>query len=82
MSNARKIRILSASGRALFGPRWQSELSRKLGVSDRTVRRWVSGDSPVPAGALLSMSGMADEAASELTGLADVLRAAAEPPPA
>lgn len=39
---------LSKAGSALYGSRWQSEMARELGVSDRTVRRWVSGDSPVP----------------------------------
>jgi plasmid maintenance system antidote protein VapI len=33
---------------ALYGERWQSALAQDLGVADRTVRRWVAGDSPVP----------------------------------
>jgi hypothetical protein len=38
---------LEQVGPALYGPRWQVELARALGVSDRTVRRWaVSGDLP------------------------------------
>ena len=33
----------------LYGPkRWQTALARELQVNDRTVRRWVSGQSPVP----------------------------------
>lgn len=29
----------------LFGPRWQSEVARTLGLADaRTVRRWVAGE--------------------------------------
>jgi len=35
-------------GAALYGPRWQSELARDLGVSDRTVRRWAAGEQPIP----------------------------------
>jgi len=35
-------------GGALYGPRWQSELARDLGVSDRTVRRWAAGEQPIP----------------------------------
>lgn len=31
-----------------FGLRWQRPLARALGVDDRTVRRWLSGESPVP----------------------------------
>jgi hypothetical protein len=34
-------------GSLLYGPHWQSHLARVLGVSDRTIRRWSSGD-PVP----------------------------------
>lgn len=35
--------LLVAVGQALYGTRWQSELARALGVSDRTVRGWISG---------------------------------------
>lgn len=33
----------------LYGAaRWQTALARELQVNDRTVRRWVAGQSPVP----------------------------------
>lgn len=41
---------LAKAGAALYGPRWQSELARSLGVSDRTMRRWLSGEHEIPAG--------------------------------
>ena len=42
--------LLRQVGEALYGERWQTPLSRALGVGDRTVRRWVSGeDRPNPA---------------------------------
>lgn len=42
---------LARVGAALYGPDyWQSPLSRDLGVNDRTLRRWVAGDYPIPAG--------------------------------
>ena len=43
--------LLAGCGRALYGPNqpWQSALARDLGVSDRTVRRWISGDSAMSA---------------------------------
>lgn len=42
-------RLLIETGEALYGPRWQSDLARDLGVSDRTMRRWVAGgDNPKP----------------------------------
>lgn len=42
---------LAKVGAALCGPDyWQSPLSRDLGVSSRTLRRWVVGDFPIPPG--------------------------------
>lgn len=40
---------LTAAGHALFGDRWQSDLSRELGLSDtRRIRHWMSGSRPIP----------------------------------
>lgn len=35
-------------GELLFGARWQSDLARALGTSDRMVRYWVSGTHSPP----------------------------------
>lgn len=35
-------------GQKLYGKRWQCDLARDLGKSDRQVRRWVAGD-PIPS---------------------------------
>lgn len=57
--------LLREAGKALYGPRWQSDLARDLWVVDRTIRRWDAGDSPIPAGvwpeirALLKSRGLA-----------------------
>jgi hypothetical protein len=40
---------LRAVGEALYGPRWQSELSRDLNVAVRTVQRWDAGERGIPA---------------------------------
>ncbi|WP_182333661.1 transcriptional regulator [Stenotrophomonas acidaminiphila] len=37
---------LEQAGKLLFGERWQSELARAIGVTDRLVRMWVAGKSP------------------------------------
>jgi len=42
--------ILTAVGQALYGERWQAPLARDLGVTSRTMRRWVAGDGTVPDG--------------------------------
>lgn len=41
---------LEQAGVALYGPRWQTDLARALGVADRTMRRWANGVNPIPAG--------------------------------
>jgi len=68
--------LLIDCGKALYGPRWQSELARDLGVSDRTVRRWVAGTYEVPAGLYLDLLRLTQERAARLDALAVQLRAA------
>ena len=38
------IQKLEMIGLAIFGEQWQSAIAKKLGVNDRTVRRWAAGD--------------------------------------
>lgn len=46
MTDSEIIRLI---GEALFGSQWQSDLAGALGVSSRTVRRWLAGeDRPRP----------------------------------
>lgn len=40
--------LLIEIGKALYGERWQTSLANDLRVADRTMRRWVSGASPIP----------------------------------
>ena len=40
--------LLKLTGEALYGPRWQSEIGRLLGIQDRTVRAWIAGSRRVP----------------------------------
>ncbi len=69
-------RLLAECGEALYGPRWQSELARDLGVADRTVRRWVAGTSDVPPGLYVDLLRLTQERAARLDQLADRLRGA------
>jgi hypothetical protein len=39
---------LQAVGEALYGPLWQSDLARELGVAIRTVQRWGAGHFEIP----------------------------------
>ena len=42
--------LLRRIGENLYGPRWQTDLSNALGVNDRSMRRWVSGEDRIPEG--------------------------------
>ena len=44
----KEIDLLERIGKALYGDRWQTQLAKALGVSDRTVRRWFLLESDIP----------------------------------
>ena len=44
-----KKQQLIAAGFAAFGDRWQTDIANALGVSDRTIRNWVSGKYQIPS---------------------------------
>jgi len=68
--------LLVACGQALYGSQWQSALARDLGVSDRTMRRWVAGDQDVPSGLHVDLMRLCQERAALLDKLSERLRAA------
>lgn len=41
---------LATIGERLYGADWRHPLARALFVDYRTLRRWCTGDSPIPAG--------------------------------
>lgn len=43
------MNILIKAGLTSFGEQWQTAMSKVLGVNSRTVRRWASGETPLPA---------------------------------
>lgn len=43
------MNILIKTGLTSFGEQWQTAMSKVLGVNSRTVRRWASGETPLPA---------------------------------
>lgn len=69
--------LLIACGQALYGERWQSPLARDVGVSDRTMRRWVAGTQPVPPGLTADLLRLTQERAGALDALSARLRTAA-----
>jgi hypothetical protein len=63
-------RLLSDAGSALFGPRWQVDLARALGVSDRTMRRWAAGETDPPRSIWTDVDRLCTERAQELDDVA------------
>lgn len=61
---------LEAFGTALFGPSWHGPLSRALDVSDRTLRRWMSGEFEMPEGIWAECKALCEETAKRLAKLA------------
>lgn len=50
---------LRIAGEALFGDRWQTDMSRELGLTDaRRIRQWLSGDRPIPVGVWADVCGL------------------------
>ena len=68
--------LLTECGRTLYGQQWQSALARDLGVSDRTIRRWVAGQFPVPVGVRADLVTMLKERGVMLDALAERLSSA------
>ena len=41
-------RDLNAIGEALYGPRFHAPLASSLEIAERTLRRWLVGEWPIP----------------------------------
>jgi hypothetical protein len=67
--------LLVACGQALYGQQWQTALARDLGVSDRTMRRWIAGAQPAPDGLTVDLLRLCVERAQVLDELCERLRA-------
>ncbi len=67
--------LLRQVGEALYGPRWQSDLARELSVDGSLMRRWISGDRPIPSwvrSSLVEAIGRHQRALGDALGLLDV----------
>ena len=61
--------ILKDAGQALFGERWQTDISRALGVNDRTVRRWHNSTHNPPAGVIADLKRLLEDRIALLNGV-------------
>jgi hypothetical protein len=62
--------LLDQIGQALHGQQWQTALARDLDVADRTVRRWLAGQSAMPRGAMDELRQLCLKRSAELADLA------------
>lgn len=70
--------LLRLAGEILFGQRWQVPLAGALGVSERTMRRWVAGTAPMPDGVWNEIVGLIVERHERTTILRQMLEASRE----
>lgn len=61
--------LLRATGEALFGPLWQSDLARALGVDRKTIQRWLKGTYAMPDELRFRIARIADGTINELRTL-------------
>lgn len=52
---------LAAAAKLLYGAQWQRPLSLSLCVDNRLVRRWASGDRPIPSWVDSALPGLLTE---------------------
>ena len=69
--------LLRNSGEALYGPQWQPQLSDALGVNQRQIRRWLSGQYDPPAGVWRELEQLCRQRSWDLYDMVEPLAAAA-----
>ena len=65
--------LIRRCGEALYGPLWHNALARDLDISDRTLRRWMSGANDVPEGVLGELRELVRRRRAELTEIIRML---------
>jgi hypothetical protein len=60
---------LAAVGRALYGERWQTSLAADLHIADRTMRRWLAGETSIPHGLKNELRALLINRANEIDGV-------------
>jgi len=76
--------LLVSASELLFGPEWQRVIARRLGafhpdgpreaIDDRLVRRWTSGERPIPDWVISALISIADAGATDLSAMLGRLR--------
>lgn len=50
------IAHLKKEGTRIWGKNWQTPMAKFLSVTDRTIRNWVSGRTPVKGSVIIALS--------------------------
>jgi DNA-binding transcriptional regulator YdaS (Cro superfamily) len=69
------LELLHRAGELLYGQDWQSELARALGISPRSVQRWVAGERLPAPERWAAIHALAVERGEELAHLLEELAA-------
>ncbi len=72
-------KLLQDTGEALYGPQWQSAISRDLDISDRHIRRMLAGDAQLKPGMAMDLWRIALERAQQLDEVIERLKVASTP---
>lgn len=67
--------LLRAVGEALYGPQWHKNLADDLRISDRTIRRWLAGSTPIPDAVGVELADLCRKRGAILASLEKTLRA-------
>ena len=73
--------FLAECGESLFGTKWRVDLAQALDVSERTVRRWVAGSSPVPDDVWTEIGALLSDRAKRLRDLSIAIKQLPKPVP-
>ena len=74
MDDLTTAELIRRTGKALYGDRWRAALADDLNVTERTVRRWVAGDTTPPRGVTMDLLRLVHNAMSDLEALEPELR--------
>ena len=70
----RTASLLNDVGTALYGPRWFSPLAEALGVNNRSIRRWVTGECEPSQGVWRDLEGVVRNHVQDLERWQMILR--------
>jgi len=71
--------LLKDTGEVLYGPLWQSQLARDMNMSDRHMRRLVSGTANIKPGMYADLVRLCKERATAIDDVIARLKAASTP---